>query len=257
MTYSKTSQDPMEKYFHFIQPLIMLDDQSPLMRRGVSKTGEVTISTDLQGYIFSCAKGLSVLTSALDKAALSIEFLAHSVKPLKGSSYTHAEQIQYAIENYFIRSATIYDRALIFANHLLDLGVADESTSHQQMVTNRHVKRYHLADNLKELGRVCREKNLERNAIIHHRSYSKDEFNQFSMIISANDISKQAGKKAPFPQRAVKALTDAALADHTADFEEHLEKVTRSMSIFLDTASKVYKIRKTSYLNKVDEVANT
>ncbi|MBR7631815.1 Cthe_2314 family HEPN domain-containing protein [Janthinobacterium lividum] len=247
----------MEKYSHPIQPLMLLDDQSPLMKGGVSRTGEVTISTDLQGYIFSCAKGLGVLTSALDKAALSIEFLAQSVKPLKVSSYTHAEQIQFAIENYFIRSATIYDRALIFASHLLDLGVADESTSHLQMVTNRHVKRYQLADHLKDLGKVCREKNVERNAIIHHRSYSKDEFNQFSMIISANEISKLAGKKAPFPRKAVKDLTDAVLSDHTADFEEHLEKVTRSLNDFLDTAAAVYKIRRESYSNKADGDATT
>lgn len=242
----------MEKYSHPIQQLMLLDDESPLMKGCSSTKGEITISTDLQGYIFSCAKGLGVLTSSLDKAALSIEFLAQSAKPLKDSSYTHAEQIQFAIENYFIRSATIYDRALIFANHLLDLGVADESTSHLQMVTNRHVQSYQLADHLKHLGKVCREKSVERNAIIHHRSYFKDEFNQFSMIISANAISEQAGKKAPFPRKAVEALTEAVLSEHTADFEEHLLKITQSLNDFLDTAATVYKIRRANYSNQAD-----
>lgn len=242
----------MEKYSHPIQPLMLLDEESPLLKGGISRKGEVKISTDLQGYIFSCAKGLGVLTSAMDKAALSIEFLFHAIKPLKASSYTHAEQIQFAIENYFIRSTTIYDRALIFTNHLLDLGIADESTSHQQMVTNRHVKRYHLADPLKDLGKVCREKNIERNAIIHHRSYSEDDFDQFSMIVSANDLSKQAGKKAPFPREAVKELTNAVLSDHTADFEAHLEKIKQSLNNFLDTAAAVYRIRRATYSSKGD-----
>jgi hypothetical protein len=239
----------MEKFSHPIQQLILLDDQSPLMK-GVTRKGEVTISSELEGYIFSCAKGLGVLSAAVEKAALSIELLAHAAKPLKGYRYTHAEQIQFAIENYYIRSATIYDRALIFIGQLLDLGIADESTSHQQMVTNKHVKRYQLLDHLKELGKVCRQMSVERNAIVHHRSYSKYEFNQFSMIISANHISKEAGKKAPFPRKAVKDLTDAVLSDHTADFEEHLEKITRTLNDFLDTAAAVYKLRKPSYSEK-------
>lgn len=242
----------MEKYFHAIQPLILLDDESPLLKNSISKEAEVIISTELQGYIFSCGKGLGVLTSALDKAALSIEFLANAVKPLKASSYTHAEQIQFAIENYFIRSATIYDRALIFTNHLLDLGIADESTSHQQMVTNRHVKRYRLVGPLKDLGKICREKNVERNAIIHHRSYSEDDFDQFSMIVSANELSKQAGRKPPVPREALNELTNAVLSDHTADFEAHLEKVRQSLNAFLDTAAAVYKVRKASYSIKGD-----
>lgn len=215
-------------------------------------TGEVIVSTDLEGYIFSCAKGLNVLTSSLDKAALSIEFLAQSVTPLKNSGYTHAEQIQFAIENYFIRTTSIYDRALIFANHLLDLGIADESTSHQQMITNRHVKRYQLADHLKHLGKVCREKSVERNAIIHHRSYSDVAFNQFSMIISSNAISEQAGKKAPFSCKMVDDLTCAVLSARVTDFEEHLVKIKQSLNDFLDTAAKVYKIRRAGYSNRAD-----
>ncbi|WP_449393292.1 Cthe_2314 family HEPN domain-containing protein [Eoetvoesiella caeni] len=141
------------------------------MEGSTSTKGEITVSTDLQRYIFSCAKGLGVLTSSLDKAALSIEFLAQSVTPLKNSDYTHAEQIQFAIENYFIRSTSIYDRALIFANHLLDLGIVDDSTSHSQMINNRHVKRYQLVDHLKHLGKVCREKSVERNAIMNRPDF--------------------------------------------------------------------------------------
>lgn len=257
MMRSKISKSPMEKYSHPIQQLILLDEHNPLIQNGISRKGGITISTDLQKYIFSCAKGLNVLTSAMDKAALSIEFLAQSVNPLRFSNYTHAEQIEFAIENYFIRSATVYDRALIFANHLLDLGIADESTSHQQMVTNTHVERYDLVNHLRKLARVCREKNLERNAIIHHRRYSQDEFNEFSMIISTNEISKQVGKKAPFSRKVVRELTDAILSDHTEDFEVHLNKVAKSLTAFLNAATVVYKIRKASYTNKPDDGVTT
>lgn len=171
---------------------------------------------------------------------------------LKNSGYTHTKQIQFAIENYFIRSASIYDRALIFVNHFLDLGIADESTSNQQMITNRHVKRYQLTNHLKHLGKVCREKRVERNAIIHHHSYFDDEFNQFSMIISSNAISEQAGKKTPFSCEMVDNLRCAILSAHATDFEKHLIKITQSLNDFLDSAAKVYKIRRASYSNGVD-----
>lgn len=236
----------MEQYSHPILQLILLDDQSALKRRKL-RDSQIDICSEREAYIFRCSKGIVVLDSAIGKAAFSIELLQEASKRLKNSTVSHAEQIQFAIENYFIRSATIYDRALIFINQLLDLGISDDRIDHTDIVTNHHVKKYTLNTKLKNLGVVCRELNDERNAIIHHRSYSDENFDKFAMLVKANELSVEAGKSRPFSQTLVKNLTAAILLSHTEDYEKHLTKIKVKLGSLLDTAVTVYKIRRETY----------
>ena len=236
----------MEKFEHPIQQLLLLDDRNPI-RNKRNAEGEIMINNDVERYILTCSMGLSVLITATEKAVLSLELLTRSQKKVKESAFSHTEQIQFAIENYMIRSATIYDRALIFVNHILDLGVPDQFILHEPMVSNSHVKRYQLSTRLKALGKACREFKDERNAIIHHRSYSTEDFNKFALVVSVNELSAQAGMKAPYSQKMVKELTNAIVITHMMDFEDHLQKIYDDLRRLLDTAMAVYKLRKMSY----------
>jgi len=240
----------MEKFLHPIQQLLLLDEQNPIKNKR-SNEGEIVINSDLERYILMCSLGLSVVTSATEKAVISLELLERSEKKLKNSAFSHAEQIQFAIENYMIRSSTIYDRALIFVSHLLDLGIPDQYIAHEPVVSNEHVKRYHLAARLKGLAKACREFRDERNAIIHHRSYATENFNQFALVVSVNELSLQDGRKAPFSRRVVKDLTDAIVNEHMIDFKEHLGRIYEELRKFLDTAMAVYKLRKMTYSSKL------
>jgi hypothetical protein len=239
----------MERFSHPIQQLVLLDEQNPIKNKRADD-GEIIINSDLEQYILMCSFGLSVLTSATEKAVISLELLERSEKKLKDSAFSHAEHIQFAIENYMIRSSTIYDRALIFVSHLLDLGIPDQHIAHEPLVSNGHVKRYQLAPRLKTLAKACREFRDERNAIIHHRSYAAEDFSKFALIVSANDLSVQAGRKAPFSRRFVKDLTDAIVSGHMIDFETHLGRIYEELRKFLDTAMAVYKLRKATYSEK-------
>lgn len=242
----------MEEYSHPILQLILLDDQSALKRRKPKST-QIDVCSAREDYIFRCSKGIVVLNAAMEKAEFSIELLKHANKPMRNSKISHAEQIQFAIENYFIRSAMIYDRALIFVGHLLDLGITDDRIDHVDIVTNRHVKRYTLDVELKKLGSICRKLSDERNAIIHHRSFSEENFDRFAMLVAANDLSARAGKRRPFPQALVKNLTGAILRDHTKDYEGHLTQIRIKLDSLLDTAAAVYKICRETYSDEIQD----
>lgn len=242
----------MEENPHPILQLILLDEGSSLKRRK-PKDSEINIRSEREGYILCCSKGIVVLNASLEKAAFSIELLKAAKKPLKNSTISHAEQIQFAIENYFIRSATIYDRALIFIGHLLDLGVTDDRIDHTDIVTNRHVKRYMLDTELKKLGSICRKLSGERNAIIHHRSYSDETFDKFAMLVAANDLSIRAGKRRPFSSTLVKGLADTILRAHISEYEDHLAQIKTKLNNLLDTAAAVYKMRRESYSDEIRE----
>lgn len=238
----------MEKFEHPIQRRILLDEQSPIRTRLCTETRTIELKSELERYIYGCGRGLVVLSAALDKAAFSIELIKLSHSPLQSSIYSHVEQIEFAIENYFIRSAAVYDRALIFIGKLLDLGISDHSINHTLVVTNEHVNTYTLANPLKLLSKACREFATERNAIIHHRSYKNESFDKVFAIAKANDAMRENGSEIPFPADLVTALTQKVLKDHTTEFEEHLEKIKQNLIEILDTAESVYQIKRASYI---------
>lgn len=235
----------MQEYSHDIVRLVMLDEESPILKRHSGNAREVIVSSGLEGYIFSCGKGLSVLLGAIEKASFSIELLRESKRTARERiAYTVADQIEFAIENYLIRSGAIYDRALIFVNKLLELGIADESIAYVPIVTNSHIISYQLDGPLKKLKKVCTEHTFERNAVIHHRKYSESDFDEISLLHKANTISVQAGKNPPFDSELIENATQAFLDLRTEEFELHLTRILESLTLLFDTAVLIYGVRR-------------
>ncbi|MCE3603015.1 hypothetical protein LXA47_05280 [Massilia sp. P8910] len=235
----------MIEFEHDILSLILLDKESPLLKRNLKQlknSRELPVESEAEDYIFACGKGLIVVTTALSKAAFSIEIL-RTVRQsaLDLPNFTLAEQIGFAIENYLIRSATVYDRAMIFVSKLLDLGIIDGSIAHELIVTNEHVVRAGLVPALKALRKACMSHREERNAIIHHRSYSEEEFDKLAMLHSAQALSLKSGRTAPFDAETVNEYTEGVLSLRIVEFEEHLGAVRTAVATVLDGAISVYR----------------
>ncbi|WP_250523460.1 MULTISPECIES: Cthe_2314 family HEPN domain-containing protein [unclassified Caballeronia] len=235
----------MIEFEHEIFSVILLDEESPLQKRNLKlseNSRELPIGSEAENYIFACGKGLAVVTAALRKAAYSIEILRNVRQlTLDIPNFTPAEQIGFAIENYLIRSATVYDRVMIFVGKLLDLGIADGSIAHEMIVTNEHVARAGLVQPLKALRKACMSHREERNAIIHHRSYSEEVFDNLAMLHSAQALSVKSGKTAPIDAESVEEFTESFLAVRIGEFEEHLCAVHAAVTTFFDGAISVYR----------------
>lgn len=238
----------MINYQHRISQLILLDSESPIVKGKIEGTS-INATTRLETYIVYCAKALNELTSAVDKADFSIDLIRSWPKIADTvSNFSLAQQLEFTIENYFIRCVSIYDRALIFANKLLELGVADQSIGHMAIVTNENIIAYQLADPLKDLKRTCADENLERNSIIHHRRYSDEHFDKLSAILKANEISVSAGREPPFDPAEISEATQALLSYKADDFTKHLNSVLAALTELLDVAMAVYTLKRRHHL---------
>lgn len=229
---------------HEIERVIILDPDNPIMRLD-PETAEIPIDSRLDGYIFSCAQSLSLISASIEKADISIVLLKNSYATrLESTPFTPAELIEFAIENYFIRSATIYDRCLIFTNKLLDLGIANESITHELLVTNAHVTKLGLDLALKKIRKVCTEYRIERNKIVHHGRYSAEEFGRVSMMHKANDLSVQMRMSPPIPKEAVDHLTNDIIETKAQEFSTHLDRIKSQVRGFFDCALPAYGNKK-------------
>lgn len=220
---------------------IFLDEENPLRNVDPEKQ-EVPISSDLDYYIYGCSQSMSAIIAALEKTKISVLMLEQARELVPESSpFNEYEHIEYAIENYFIRSVGLYDRCLIFTNRLLDLGIDNESIQHVLMVTNEHVIHHKLSEPLKKVGKACRELAEGRNIIIHHGRYNDESFQTVSAIHKANELTIKNGGKPLFDKQTVDILTNRAIKEKTVDFNKHLQKIESKLIEFYAVALPVYQ----------------
>lgn len=229
------SNEPSE-----IEKAIILDKENPILRID-PQVQEIPMESDLDEYIYGCSQGLSAISTAIEKIRIAILMLEQARELLpKDSPFNESEHIEYAIENYFIRSSSLYDRCLIFTNKLLNLGIANESIDHVTLVTNEHVKNNELSEPLKKIRKVCREYSQDRNVIIHHGRYNDESFKTVSAVHKANQLSVENGGEPHFKKEVIDVLTDRAINEKQIDFNKHLVKIETKVNDFYTVALPIY-----------------
>jgi len=229
---------------HPLERAIILDDENPIMRIDVKKS-EVPIENELDEYIYLCGQTLAAISTSIEKSKIAIEILTCSNQlPPKDSQFNTAEYIEYAIENYFIRSSTVYDRCMVFTNRLLNLGIANQSILHELIVSNDHVKNLGLAALLKKVRKKCTEYRVERNSIVHHGRYSDEKFSTVSAMHKANQLSAKSGKEEPISPKAIEKYTDDIISMRVNEFSDHISSIEEQVSEFYDAALPIYEAKK-------------
>ena len=155
---------------HQIEKSIILDEESPLFTAKVANENlEVAVDDDLSVYILVCSKSLSAIQSSIDKARLSLTLLDIGyLDSIAAEDYSKSAYIEMLIENSIIRVQSIYDRALIFTNRILDLGISNETINHNLLVTNENVKKFSLEGKLKAINKVCNDYRLNSHRFCRH-----------------------------------------------------------------------------------------
>lgn len=224
-----------------IEKAIILDADNPLLKISSREGNNILIHNELEGYIFNCAKALSAISSAIEKIRISIIMLekARVLLP-ENSPYNESEHIEYAIENYFIRSCSLYDRCLIFTGKIFHLGLSNESINHSLIVTNEHVTARNISKSLKSIGKLCREFSIERNNIIHHGRYDDESFMTVSAIHKANQLLAQEGVAAPYEKAVVDHFTEMAISEKLVDFNAHLNKIENAINEYYIAVLPIY-----------------
>lgn len=238
-----------ENTVHEIETLILLDEESPLMKREniSTKMGiAISYSNDLERYILSVGKALSSLSSSVDKALLTLSLLEyrHLEQITHGNEQEKSAYIELLIENSIVRVQSIYDRAMIFTNRLLDLGMSNESIGHNVLVNNDHVKAYGLDAKLKAINKSCNEYRNVRNSVIHHDRYSDEAFDRLTMILQAENLLQKTKGTALIEPDLLNQVTANYLETKQDELVNYLSKIQDKLSELLTASVNVYVHKK-------------
>ncbi len=235
---------------HLINNIILLDEDNPL-RKGleiVDSKLSVKIESDQDYYIISCSKAYASITTAINKAKLSIKLLDYDyILKVDSKENAKSEYIELFIENTIIRIQSIYDRVLIFVNRLLELGISNESINHNLIITNDNVKKYGLDSTLKSLNKICNEYRNIRNTIIHHDRYSEDDLNMINLVHQAEHLSKSNGSEPIIEEDTLNNITSEFILDYQDSLQRHLHKIEDKLNAIFDIAIIAYAYKKSAY----------
>jgi len=238
-----------EYSLHEIEALILLDDESPLMKRKPDPNGSpftLQIENELESYIFSVGKSLTPLTQSIDKALLTLSLLdlKHLEQITAGNDQEKSAYIELLIENSIIRVQAIYDRTMIFANRLLDLGISNESIGHGLLVTNDHIISYGLDSLLKPINKSCNEYRFIRNSVIHHDRYSEEELDKLTTVLQAEHLLQKTKGESLISPEELAQITSDYLETKQEELIVYLSKIEGKVNTLLDSCIPIYEHKK-------------
>jgi len=230
---------------HKIQEEILLDPEGPLIQGRFSESGDVTINNYRDYYILMCAKALSSLDSCIDKSKLSLSLLNHAdINKISKDDKQKSELIQLWVENSIIRVQSCYERLLILVNRIFDLGLANESISHNTLVCNDHIKRYGVDVFLRKINKSCQEYRFIRNTVIHHDRYTEEKLDQLTIILAGNYLSIEAGRGEIVKSDVIEQLVSEFLSVKQETLTEYITNIENEIHSLYDTLLKIYHIKK-------------
>ncbi|SFU40218.1 Cthe_2314 family HEPN domain-containing protein [Pseudomonas sp. OV546] len=227
---------------HPIEKEILLDEESPVFKAEAKGNGvEVHTANDLEFYIVRCGKALSQLSGSMDKARLSLELLnTKYLDSISTEDRSRSALIEMMVENGIIRVQSIYDRALILTNNILDLGIDNQYIHHPLIVTNENVVRYGLDKPLKAFSKACSEFKTIRNRVIHHDRFTAEQFDQLSLIISADHLAKTVGRKGVVNEDVLRAVIKNYLSSKQEELTSYLDGIETRLHELYDVMLPVY-----------------
>ena len=104
---------------------------------------------------------------------------------MKKSGINRGTHLLWSVENYIIRTQSVYDRLLVLIDRLFHIQNQPNRISHESIVTNAHISRTEIPNALKPVRASIKKYYHDRNTIIHESSYLDDEIRRIEMLTIA------------------------------------------------------------------------
>jgi len=195
--------------------------------------------TEVQRYHVDCWKTCKSIFTSIKKLKIAEECIRQSYRYCE-NEHEVAEYIEFHIENYLIRSRSVYDRVLSFINYLCDIQMSKEHVNHVSIITNRKVKLSGLNNKLKEINKACEQYRVERNGVVHHDKYSDQELEWVDTARKAKYILKGNVESIGITDEQIINNTAIVISKHMQEFQLNTEKIRSAVNVLMDDAKKIY-----------------
>lgn len=172
----------------------------------------------------------------------AIDFLSsYSYKETK-STAKRIEHLEYNLENFIIRLASVKDRTLQVINAVFHIGMDEGDVSDRMITNNIKVSRTKLPASIQKLTKAIKSFSSERNAIVHRHTYLDKEIKRlyifYGDFILGNSI-ENGFDKGTFKHFRTKRLKKF-LEEKKTEMEQALNKTFKVLLEIFTLLQKEY-----------------
>lgn len=138
---------------------------------------------------------------------------------MKKVGITKQSHLLYCIENYIIRTQSMYDRLLKLIDKVFELYNPSNKISHTLIIGNQHIRQTPVPGKLKALRKIIKPYYHDRNVIIHKQQYlAKDIRALEGYTILLNSIDNPSDRK--LLSQFARELTKIIVSDKNTEFSK-------------------------------------
>lgn len=210
----------------------------PYIKKCNLENGIMIIASPLEQYTLDCFEAIRNVTNCIEQLHFSIELLSGYRASTSPNSMNRHDHIVFAIENYYLRITSVYDRCLRLVNTLYKLGLPERECKNNTIIKNTHVKGSNIEVSLKALDKFTNKFRQFRNSVAHNETYSEDD--KLNTIASYYFLEDQGVTEIIKFKHLYKTETDKYIKDKRTEFKAHLVELENLIIDFLNTVNIKY-----------------
>ncbi|MDP3631507.1 MAG: Cthe_2314 family HEPN domain-containing protein [Actinomycetota bacterium] len=162
---------------HTMTPARPFRDDEIYSRACLIAAGELVVICDQLEYALSLLSGYSKRATRF------------------GELITRSDYIAYQIENLYLRTTSVTDRALILSNEVLRLGLTRDRCRWSAIIRHVRVESSPVLHGLNAIGDAIEPSRSTRNVVAHHERYSDEQLSEIEMfsLLEKSDNSEGRG----------------------------------------------------------------
>ncbi|MDD3281699.1 MAG: Cthe_2314 family HEPN domain-containing protein [Bacteroidales bacterium] len=171
------------------------------------------------------------ILECLDQVNYSINMLSGFKTKNKFNMNRH-DYIVFMVENFYLRSTSIFDRILRFTNIALEIGLPEKECKESTIIKNENIKGTKLYTALKNINNFLESFRENRNKIAHSESFSEEKLNYIKSYYVAleTDDFKDIEKFKKF----FKFDTDEYVVDKKKEFKNIVNDLEKLLIVFFN-----------------------
>lgn len=200
--------------------------------------------TKAEFYCISTGTALAHFLSICQQLENSVLYFSSfsRTKKMKKAGITRSGYILYCIENYIIRTQTMYDRLLRLIDKTYCIFNPPHLVSHELIVSNLNIKHSSVPALLKFIRKVIKKYHRDRDDIIHEKQYLEDDLRRLE-IYTMLSTDKSFEKNQIF-QNLVKIYKRQIVKGKTSEFSEVNYRAFDYVAKLFDVLDKEYVIQR-------------
>jgi len=118
--------------------------------------------------------GINRITECIDQIYFSIEMLS-GFRKKKNSIINRHDHVVFMIENFYLRTTSVFDRMLRFSNVIFDIGLPEKECRESTIIRNQKIKGTPVELALKKVDKLINDYKPIRNQVAHANTFQDDE----------------------------------------------------------------------------------